>query len=346
MKFVRHILLVTACLFIPALRAGEMKGTVKSVTGDSALVAMEGDVMPPNGAKAEYFFRLGGDEVSVATGTALHIDRGQLRVSIENATGAVEAGHLVRFPGTTGPASANTPSSSANAPPPIAATAPSPAPADANADPFRIVPNDSPAYPYLSRAADQYNAKDVTAAIATLSEGIRAAPSAGELYLLRGNLYLMKAKWKGATADAKKALDLNTTKPHIAYLILGTAKGEQGNYKAGIAELNKAIEAKPDFSSAYNNRSNYRFATRDYHGALADSSKSIQLQPDLPEAYVNRGWTYGILGDYSKAIDDLRRAIELDSSRAKDLNPKIREFEKKGGKATKKKKPEADVDDL
>jgi TPR repeat len=74
-------------------------GTVISVDGDVAKVAMNGDVFPAIGARGEIFFKLAGsdDEVSVASGSALQIDHGDLLVKIENATGAVEKGHLVRF---------------------------------------------------------------------------------------------------------------------------------------------------------------------------------------------------------------------------------------------------------
>jgi Skp family chaperone for outer membrane proteins len=55
--------------------------------------------MPPTGARAEFFFKIAGldDEISVASGSALGINHGNLMVKIENATGQVEVGHLVRF---------------------------------------------------------------------------------------------------------------------------------------------------------------------------------------------------------------------------------------------------------
>ena len=100
-----------------SLGAATYKGTVISVSGDVAKVAMEGDVMPPNGARAEIFFKIAGsdEEISVATGSALKIDMRDMLVKIEEATGTVEKGHLVRFTSKT-TASTTTVDS---APPPI-----------------------------------------------------------------------------------------------------------------------------------------------------------------------------------------------------------------------------------
>lgn len=78
-------------------------GTVISVSGDVAKVKMNGDVMPPNGARAEFFFKIAGgdDEIFVATGSALKIDQGDMLVKVEDASGTVEKGHLVRFSAST-----------------------------------------------------------------------------------------------------------------------------------------------------------------------------------------------------------------------------------------------------
>ncbi len=93
-------LLASAYLLAAGAHGAEIKGTIKLVSGDLVSVAIEGDVMPPVDARAEIFFKLPGDEeeISVATGSALVIDHGDLKVKIEKTTGTVEKGQLVRFP--------------------------------------------------------------------------------------------------------------------------------------------------------------------------------------------------------------------------------------------------------
>ena len=105
------------------LQATTHTGTVISVEGDVAKIAMDGDVMPRIGTRAEIFFKMAGSdaEVLVATGSALKIDDGNLLVKIEEATGTVDKGQLVRFaPATsTSPSAPTTPAASPTAAPPI-----------------------------------------------------------------------------------------------------------------------------------------------------------------------------------------------------------------------------------
>jgi hypothetical protein len=118
--FLRLVLLIFAASLTGQLHAATYTGTVVSLNGDIAKVAMDGDIMPTVGARAEIFFRMAGfdDEISVASGSALKIDHGDLLVKIEEGTGTVEKGHLVRF----GLATSTTPGTS-----PQSTASPSPA---------------------------------------------------------------------------------------------------------------------------------------------------------------------------------------------------------------------------
>jgi hypothetical protein len=112
-SFPRLVILIAAVGSAELLSAATYTGTVISVSGDIAKVAMDGDLFPAVGTRAEIFFKMGGssEEISVATGSALKIDHGDLQVKIEDATGTVEKGQLVRF----GPASSTTPAASPQA---------------------------------------------------------------------------------------------------------------------------------------------------------------------------------------------------------------------------------------
>jgi hypothetical protein len=119
-SFPRLVILIAAVGSAELLSAATYTGTVISVSDDIAKVAMDGDLFPAVGTRAEIFFKMGGsgEEISVATGSALKIDHGDLQVKIEDATGTVEKGQLVRF----GPASSSMPATSSptptNSPPP------------------------------------------------------------------------------------------------------------------------------------------------------------------------------------------------------------------------------------
>lgn len=128
-SFPRLTMLILALAAAKLSAAATHTGTVRSVSGDVATVAMDGDVMPPNGARAEFFFKIAGgdDQIFVATGSALKIDQGDMLVKIEDASGTVEKGHLVRF--SSSPSSAPSASSPAATVLPEGATSPESSPA-------------------------------------------------------------------------------------------------------------------------------------------------------------------------------------------------------------------------
>jgi len=102
----------------------------------------------------------------------------------------------------------------------------------------------------------------------------------------------------------------------------GTAKLEKRDWDGAIADFTKAIELKPDFAEAFNNRGYARafkgsmsFVVRrdesDLNAAIADLTSAIKLKPDYAEAYRNRGVAKGFKKDYGGAIADFTEAIRL-----------------------------------
>ena len=55
-----------------------------------------------------------------------------------------------------------------------------------------------------------------------------------------------------------------------------------------LEDYTKAIQLKPDYVDAYNNRGNLYKAMGQQDKALADYDKAIQLKPDLAPAIQNR----------------------------------------------------------
>ena len=48
-----------------------------------------------------------------------------------------------------------------------------------------------------------------------------------------------------------------------------------------------------------------------YRQAIEDLNRAIEIKPDYAEAYNNRGIAYKGLGNYNQAIKDFDRAIEI-----------------------------------
>ena len=100
MSFRNISILIVLALSLPgSLSAIQITGKVAAVNGDTATIAIDGDVLPTPGDKAEIFFKMPGVDVdvSVANGHVQEITGQNIMVEIDNATATVSKGQLVRI---------------------------------------------------------------------------------------------------------------------------------------------------------------------------------------------------------------------------------------------------------
>ncbi len=97
------------------------------------------------------------------------------------------------------------------------------------------------------------------------------------------------------------------------YLTRGDYDFDLGNYNAAIADYSRAIELKPDYAEAYNNRAYAYMKMEKYALALPDLDRAIQLRPDYVNALMNRGdiYNYYYAIDYDRAVADYDRVLQL-----------------------------------
>src|SRR5262245_59240745 len=90
-----------------------------------------------------------------------------------------------------------------------------------------------------------------------------------------------------------------------------TLSGNQQCDRA-IADYTAAIELKPDYAEAYNDRGFAYYLKGDFERAISDYARAIELRPNYPKAYNSRGVAY-MQGGYgaAKSVPDFDRAIEL-----------------------------------
>ncbi|RKU36680.1 hypothetical protein C6495_03085 [Candidatus Poribacteria bacterium] len=100
---------------------------------------------------------------------------------------------------------------------------------------------------------------------------------------------------------------------HQAYeaLYRGLSAVDKGDFDKAIKDFTTAIELKPDFFGAYNNRGNAYFQKRDFDTAIQNYDTAIEIQPDYADAYNNRGNAYGGKRDFDTAIQNYDTAIEI-----------------------------------
>ena len=106
-------------------------------------------------------------------------------------------------------------------------------------------------------------------------------------------------------------LTLACINPHFDHLRKGDSYADKGNWNEAIAEYTKAIELKPDFVEAYNNRASVYTDMGEYDKALADCTKAIELDPLSTIPYYNRSIVYLYKGEYEKTIADCDKILEL-----------------------------------
>ena len=75
--------------------------------------------------------------------------------------------------------------------------------------------------------------------------------------------------------------------------------------------MDHVIQLAPDFVYGYYNRANVLAMLKDYRAAIADYDKAIELNKEFAEAYFNRGLTHIFLGNNKNGIADLSKAGEL-----------------------------------
>ena len=98
------------------------------------------------------------------------------------------------------------------------------------------------------------------------------------------------------------------------------SKDKQDEAQKAIEHYTNAIQFKPDFAVAYNNRGLAYAAKGDSDAAFADYNTAIALAPEDAKAYNNRGLAYAAKGDSDAAFADYNTAIALAPEDAKAYN--------------------------
>jgi tetratricopeptide (TPR) repeat protein len=94
-----------------------------------------------------------------------------------------------------------------------------------------------------------------------------------------------------------------------AYAMRGLAYSLKGAYERAIADFDAAIERRPNFPAALNNRAWAYFRSGRVRQGLPDIERSIELEPGSAFAYDTRAHMRQALGDRAAALRDYDRAL-------------------------------------
>lgn len=136
--------------------------------------------------------------------------------------------------------------------------------------------------------------------IAVLEDLVKRDPKHGVAHKSLGRLYLETDRPALAETQAAAALALRPDDAE-ALLLRADVRAAQGDFKAALADDDRAISLLPDFDGYYA-RSLHRSASGDQKGALADARKAAELDPKSSGAW------YGI-GHAARELDDTATAV-------------------------------------
>ena len=166
--------------------------------------------------------------------------------------------------------------------------------------------------PLLAMARYQASRGQIDAALSTLDRLIAAIPSAGQAYLDRGDLLVLKNDVPRAMESYRsmaKAVPAGSAAAHFRLAALHEARQE---WDQAESEYRAAITAEPNFYAAYNNLA-FLLANRGQKldEALKLANRVVELAPNNATGLDTLGWVQRARGDLGAATKSIERAIAL-----------------------------------
>ncbi len=237
-----------------------------------------------------------------------------------------------------------------------------------------------------NESLELYQDQKIIEGIGMLNKAVRLRPDFAQAYYNRGIMNIALKNYQDALADIDQALLLDQTSEFLSakgylYLMMedyqkayetltlainednenaeahyyrGCALAAMNRNSTAITDFDRAIEIKPDYALAYNERGRQHFMNKEYENAKTDLTRAVtfdqtlavgynnlgkvleqmddfeaateyyttalRINRDFAEAYHNRGKINYKAGKYEEAIADLQRTIELDPENAAACN--------------------------
>ncbi|NCR54186.1 MAG: tetratricopeptide repeat protein [Microcystis aeruginosa L211-07] len=126
----------------------------------------------------------------------------------------------------------------------------------------------------------------------------------------QGNQKVINGDFIGAIASWDRALEI---KPdyHLAWNNRGVALGNLGRLEEAIASYDQALEFKPDYHLAWDNRGIALANLGRFEQAIASYDRALEIKPDFHQAWNNRGNALVNLGILEEAIASYDKALEF-----------------------------------
>jgi len=105
--------------------------------------------------------------------------------------------------------------------------------------------------------------------------------------------------------------DIDTATRAQAYSMRALALSLMGRYSDAIKDYDRALNIRPNFPVALNNRAWAKFRSGQYASAWPDVNRSLRLDPFSPHAHDTRAHLHHVEGRAKAAYDDYRKAMQF-----------------------------------
>jgi tetratricopeptide (TPR) repeat protein len=98
------------------------------------------------------------------------------------------------------------------------------------------------------------------------------------------------------------------------YFAMGNYQYDSGDCSSAVYDYTIAIQLKPDYAQAYNNRAYTYMRMKQYTDAIVDLNRAISIRPEYVRAHINRGDLYNYYGptiDAARALEDYDTALRI-----------------------------------
>jgi tetratricopeptide (TPR) repeat protein len=103
---------------------------------------------------------------------------------------------------------------------------------------------------YVNRGIIQNRAGRLKEALADFDAALAGDAALGEAFLNRGNTHFLAGRYDLAIADYEKSLDVELSKPWVAWYNIGLAREALKDARAARTAYERALEINPDFGPA------------------------------------------------------------------------------------------------
>ena len=165
---------------------------------------------------------------------------------------------------------------------------------------------------HRARGNAHLSLENTQSAIADFTRALELDPGNGASdYKPRGMAYLKQGDYDAAIADASRA---EVADDMGATYIRGVACHEKGEHDRAIADLTRCIENEnePPIAEAHFHRGVSYLYKEDFARGFADLDKAIELKPDNTVMYLMRAAAYEERGEFQKAVADYKNVLRLD----------------------------------